>query len=596
MVFPGQKKGVTRLTASYDDGLKSTNPWLILTSGLSQLSTALAALSSLREDFRGAQVLSILWLINEAMCRALNEVCDLFGVRYSGNFPGGLAGPGDYHEPAPAASTDDDLKRQVSLSLLAQRPELGAFVGRRVVIPARPDVPQDVLLLSALRPSVVLLIADGIQNDAIVRRDSGPRWRGYDATLRRLPTDAAVWCPEYLEQDCQYIGVPRVIPPEDYEATLNRMLASPLGQRLAGLATPGGQPVKSIVLSQHLNVSGLCSLQDELAYYQDIVAELRQRGQTPILFKSHPRDQMEKLEAVRRGCSDLDITITDEDAACIPIECLDPLFANKSVEVVGTTSSAMLGTVAWGEHVRPCIVDADYLPADLRTRIVRFAVRHGLPIRRETRFADDSVEIGAALYRKDELETKLATLSASHAELSRECADLQERLAGERAAHSRELQEKLAAEQAAHSRELQERLASERAAHSRELAAIAAESARSDWQRRAWRVAAAALNRPMVVWGAGQGGRTVLEWLQGLGASIEMIVDSNPAKIGHAINGTRVESPLALHRIAESGTKPFVAVASVYTAEIEAFLTQRLQFTQKDYELLSELGQRALPG
>jgi hypothetical protein len=543
------------------------NPWLILTSGVSQLVTAVAALLHLGETLQGAQALSILWVFNDAMDRALSEAGNLLGVEYSGNFPGGLTGPDARHDhPSLEDSPIAEAKHRVSQRLLAQRPELSRFVGWRIVIPARPDCPQDILVLSALCPSAVLMIADGIQNDAIVRRDFGSRWRGYDATLRSLPTDAAVWCPSYLEQDCRYIGVPSVIPPDQYESVLHVVFNSPLGQRLARFAAPGGSPVKSIVLSQHLALSGLCSEQDELAYYQDIISGLRHLGQTPVLFKTHPRDQEKKLNALRDACSGSELIITDDAAACVPVECLSPLFVHQSVEVIGTTSSAMLGTVVWGKHVKPFIVDADYLPADLRTRIMRFAVRHGLPIRRLNRFADDRADIGPAIYRKDELEASLAQLSAAHSELNRRYATLQELLASERSAYAREFSE------------------------------ATAESGRRDWERRAWRVAAIALSRPVVVWGAGEGGRTTVEWLQRLGARVPMIVDGDSAKVGTTIHDVRVESPSQLRLMAERGEKPFVVVASVYAAEIEASLAHIVKLDRKDYELLGEVGRRPLPG
>ncbi len=81
-------------------------------------------------------------------------------------------------------------------------------------------------------------------------------------------------------------------------------------------------------------------------------------------------------------------------------------------------------------------------------------------------------------------------------------------------------------------------------------------------------------NRAVIIWGAGGGGRACLAALLDRGVLPDAFVDRDEAKHGRLIDGVPVR---ALSALTDGRARPFVIVASMHVAEIEAEL-QRLGF------------------
>jgi len=86
-----------------------------------------------------------------------------------------------------------------------------------------------------------------------------------------------------------------------------------------------------------------------------------------------------------------------------------------------------------------------------------------------------------------------------------------------------------------------------------------------------------ASRRPLVIWGAGSGGRRVERLVTAVGGNVAAFVDSDPAKAGATIAGIPVVSPSGIPRDA------FVLIASVHAPAIEPRLGQAGMARHRDF-------------
>lgn len=88
-----------------------------------------------------------------------------------------------------------------------------------------------------------------------------------------------------------------------------------------------------------------------------------------------------------------------------------------------------------------------------------------------------------------------------------------------------------------------------------------------------WRAAAESAHRPVWIWGAGTGGRNLYAALNEIGGRVAGFLDSDPHKATKRVMDLPVAHPEWLYALAP-GERPFVTVASVFSAQITAALDQ----------------------
>lgn len=78
--------------------------------------------------------------------------------------------------------------------------------------------------------------------------------------------------------------------------------------------------------------------------------------------------------------------------------------------------------------------------------------------------------------------------------------------------------------------------------------------------------------RPLVVWGAGQGGRELVGRLSTEGVAVSFAVDSDIRKHGQSIDGVTICGAEALRT---GDVRPFVAISSVFATQIASHLERQ---------------------
>jgi 2-polyprenyl-3-methyl-5-hydroxy-6-metoxy-1,4-benzoquinol methylase len=357
--------------------------WLLLPTGVTQLQTMAAALMAMGITPPAVQVLSIIGVFNDAMHRALDLCSDAFGYRYLGNYSRALY---DFHIDPQSLSDEErrfwdmDPSKFVADQLEPHHPDLRKYRGMHIVATARPNMPEDFFLLSALNPSSLVLVADGIQNEVIIRRRVGDEWRGFRKEVATFPTHEEIWCPDYLSNDTAGIGTARIIGTTALDKANYQLRNSEPGQALRRQVLSLGRPPRAIILSQHFALSNLCSEQQEHDYYCAIIRHLIRRGGLPILFKRHPRDPISKTERLVESLADYtsQIIYTDDLASCVPIECLSDIWTDQIPVLIGSSSSAMLGLRSLLHGPAYC-ADAEFLPDPMRQQIILFSTKNQIP-------------------------------------------------------------------------------------------------------------------------------------------------------------------------------------------------------------------------
>jgi glycosyltransferase involved in cell wall biosynthesis len=98
--------------------------------------------------------------------------------------------------------------------------------------------------------------------------------------------------------------------------------------------------------------------------------------------------------------------------------------------------------------------------------------------------------------------------------------------------------------------------------------------------------------RPLLVWGAGEGGRVTLEMLVSAGVKAWGFIDSDKSRRGRSVSGITVHGPRLLGLLERLGCRPYVVIASMYAPEIRRILDARGYKNREDYWInIFELGQ-----
>jgi ADP-heptose:LPS heptosyltransferase/glycosyltransferase involved in cell wall biosynthesis len=98
--------------------------------------------------------------------------------------------------------------------------------------------------------------------------------------------------------------------------------------------------------------------------------------------------------------------------------------------------------------------------------------------------------------------------------------------------------------------------------------------------------------RPLLVWGAGEGGRVTLEMLVAQGIKAWGFIDADKSRRGRRVSGITVHGPQLLGILERLGCRPYIVIASMYAPEIRRTLDARGYKNREDYWInIFELGQ-----
>jgi SAM-dependent methyltransferase len=528
--------------------------WVFLAPGLPQFSTMLAAMRRRRIAPETVTAFGCSTVADDGFHDAMRGAADAFGVRYAGNLftAPDLTDVGDPLEFRPDARQG---RAACGARLRKAYPILEAFRGCSLMMSTRPDAPSDYALLAAAQPAELHLVADGIQNHVSVRDFSGAA--GFaDNPLARIPTEAAIGCPPWLETEVAAIGRPNILPEAWYRRVLVRIGRIPVVAPLARELADADRPFTSVIVSQHLARGGLTGQEAELVFYLHQIRALLQRTRGRLLFKAHPRDPHEKLRALTQalGPDAVRVRVTHGAESHTPLEAFPQLAGGRRPLLVwGTSSTALLGVRDW-PRVRVSCVDADYIEGEVRRQALQFSRRHGFALV-TMQFTDN------LLRERDRVVLRRPMILAAHLPAAGLATALQ--------VHTAASTETI--------RALQE----ERNQWHRDVAQWRGEAARAINLAGLF----AALRddaRTFVVWGAGAAGRRLRALLR---TRVAAFIDSDPAKGGTAIDGVPVVPPAALDDPGLRGA--YVLVASIHAPQIAERLVALGKSADADFAAIS---------
>lgn len=315
---------------------------LILTSGASQLLTQIATLRLKKFNLETFDVVYIGVEISRLEI-VLKIICQSFGLNFVGSIP-------NNENPSPHFSrtvlTLSFLKhllfasKRIKDDINLRFPLLKKYKNKIVVIPLRHKMKGDVTLLHFLKPKVTLLTADGVVNIPLKRDFSNIEWWQVRTPLNKLPVNSKVYSPVYLQEETLKIGeyarVPQHILYDIFETARNGFINVGMENDV------NFKLVRAILFSQHLAISRFCSLEEEIDFYELIVKDLLSRNINSILIKTHPRDDVNKINLLKERMKffQSSILISSESQTAIPVELYN--ITDFTTHLVTLNSSAPL--------------------------------------------------------------------------------------------------------------------------------------------------------------------------------------------------------------------------------------------------------------
>ena len=301
------------------------NKNLIITSGASQLLIQIATLKFLNHNLNNFDIIYI-----GVEKQRLKKILNLIGVSCGMQFIGSIDNLDDpkpiFCNPVVKLSFLKHLfyassrKKKEVESLF---PILRKYRKRIVVIPIRHKMIGDVMLLHYLEPSKTIITADGVVNTPKIRNIKALEWTFIRTKINELPITSPIYAPEYLAMETRKLGNYKAIPSNEINETLNRVRNSFCDlnhQELLNI-----KPVKSIIFSQHLGISNVCSNEQEINFYVGVSNYLISKNLFPILIKTHPRDCKEKILKLTQRLKDISdkVSISSPSVTAVPVELLN---------------------------------------------------------------------------------------------------------------------------------------------------------------------------------------------------------------------------------------------------------------------------------
>lgn len=205
-----------------------------------------------------------------------------------------------------------------------------------LLIPIRVKMFSDIVLLSFLRPKNILYTVDGVIDELPKRNFNKLKFLYLKKDLKVLPVSAFVFSPPYLKKDCNKIGIYKEV---DLSNVLKELSVLPILKvfKEKYLITK----VDYIVFSQHYNLSEDVTFDNEIEFYRRIITKLCHLEGGNILFKPHPRDTGDKIEAIKK-LNIKNLMVIDEFFQAIPVEFfIEEFLSMNSIFITGNSSAPL---------------------------------------------------------------------------------------------------------------------------------------------------------------------------------------------------------------------------------------------------------------
>jgi hypothetical protein len=307
---------------------------LIITSGGSQLLTQLSVLKKEYND----QDIHVSIIYNGVYRESLNlffyEVASFCGYDYLGQINFNIAP----NETKFKARLIDFFRRKNSNFIITKFPLLKNFQKVNLLsIPIRVKMFSDIVLLSFLKPSNIFYTVDGVVDELPLRKYSKFKYPYLKNYLRKIPVKEFVFSPNYLQKDADKVGKYK-------EISLNPVL-----QHLSNLLIVKefkrkylGDKVDYLIFSQHYSLNEEVVFKNEIEFYKRAICKIcHLKKNVNILFKPHPRDTKDKIEAIKNLNIER-LVIIEEFFQAVPVEFfIDEFVEMDSIFITGNSSAPL---------------------------------------------------------------------------------------------------------------------------------------------------------------------------------------------------------------------------------------------------------------
>jgi hypothetical protein len=356
-----------------------TAPAIVVT-GVYQLITAVATIRANGLHLEHAPVLAF-GHINDSLAAMIEHFCGVFGLRFVGTLPRHLRYPIGRRELLRWGGVDWWVRpeKYAGRKLLSRYPVFRELLGRPLVTPFRASK-DDALMECALSYPDVLYYAEGASIWMGPWSHRGWRLRGVRSLFKQLPVARDIWYPAGLEQRMAQLGNLRRIPEEIHDrAWRDTSQSSQLVQCSEWLSGVGP---RSVLLSQYL-APACCTDHEEILFFSRIISDLVTRGDCPVLFKPHPKDNPMKIAVLKEMCKQFgaDVRFMSMLWTAIPVEALALVWGPERCVIAGACSTAILSMPKLFAGLQPVCYTSPQLPAFLRNQVDEVAHQGGAQIR-----------------------------------------------------------------------------------------------------------------------------------------------------------------------------------------------------------------------
>jgi hypothetical protein len=309
---------------------------LIITSGGSQLITQLSTLKSKVKNVNDFEI-TILYngVYRKSLDLFFNEVASHFKYKYLGQMNFNIS-------PVKLSNkniiTSFITKEHFNIDKIIE----GEFLFLKkfknsylIIIPIRVKMFADILLLNYLNPNNILYTVDGVVDELPKRNFSGFKFSYLRNNLKRLPIDGLVFSPKYLKKDANKIGIYNKV---DQRGILKELAALPMVKMFKEKYLKS--TIVHLIFSQHFSLNEDVSFVNEIEFYNRIITNIcKTNDKDLILFKPHPRDTVEKIEAIEKLNIDK-FVVVEEFLQAVPVEFFVEDFIKMNTMFITGNSSA----------------------------------------------------------------------------------------------------------------------------------------------------------------------------------------------------------------------------------------------------------------
>lgn len=234
---------------------------------------------------------------------------------------------------------------------------------------------QEFLISEIIKSKEIHAVSDGIYNN--FKKTSRIKFStNQHSFLTSIPNKFPIFCPKYLYSYAEKVGIPKILKNETLKSIKQTISSIPEVRKICNFFKEKKGLKNGIIISQHYYKSNLCSRKEEILYYISIINYLEGIGVSKIFWKSHPRDDLSKIdEIIFHSNSKLNIHNLDVTGLC-PIEYLEDF---RDTIVVGANSTALLEIDTLdNKPVEIISVCCEVLPLKVNQTIKRFAKENNI--------------------------------------------------------------------------------------------------------------------------------------------------------------------------------------------------------------------------